>query len=376
MRARSLLLLLLALGCGLVASIGITQVMARRDSAPADSGEKQTILIAKKDIPMGEPISAPLVAQQSCPAANVPPGAFSTLADVEGRRAKTAIPANMPITENLLLGKGAGDQLASNAIPLGKVLSTVKVEAQSAAGNLIRPGDTVNVLVFVKADLMRGIPKTATKTILQNVRVFAINDVYDISSTAGAEKSLSAKTISLIVTPEDAELIALATKLGDVSLALRSPEDKDIKSLAGHDARELFGEPSLGGDRSRSPADVAGILKDLVAPPKPAPPPVATAAAEEPKTFTVRVLAGSQVTDVVLEAPPESKGSKAPGQFDFWKIISPQPTSNAAPHAGPPTVPPLVGPAVDQPPAEPPAAEGGKAGKGEKGETKGDKPKS
>jgi hypothetical protein len=121
---------------------------------------------------------------------------------------------------------------------------------------------------------------------------------------------------------------------------------------------------------------VAGILKDLVAP-KPVPPSVATAAAEEPnKTFTVRVLAGSQVTDVVLEAPPESKGSKAPGQFDFWKIISPQPASNAAPHAGPPTVPPLVGPAVDQPPAEPPAAEGGKAGKGEKGEAKGDKPKS
>jgi Flp pilus assembly protein CpaB len=374
MRARSLFLLLLALGCGLVASIGITQVMARRDSSPADTGEKQTILIAKKDIPMGEPISATLVAQQSCPAANVPPGAFSTLADVEGRRAKTVIPANMPITENLLLGRGAGDQLASSAIPLGKVLSTVKVEAQSAAGNLIRPGDTVNVLVFVKADPMRGIVRTATKTILQNVRVFAINDVYDISSTAGADKSLSAKTISLIVTPGEAELIALASKLGDVSLALRSPEDKDIKSLAGHDARELFGEPSPGGDRDRSKTDVAGILKDLVESKPPPPSPVATAAVEEPnKTFTVRMLAGSQVTDVVLEAPPDSKGSKEAGQFDFWKIGSPQPTSNAAPHAGPPTVPPLVGPAVDQPAAEPPAAEGGKAGKGGKAEVKPDK---
>jgi len=376
MRARSLFLLLLALGCGLVASIGITQVMARRDSGPADTGEKQTILIAKKDIPMGEPISAAVVSQESRPAAYVPAGAFANLADVEGRRAKTPIPANTPITEVLLLGKGAGDQLASNGIPLGKVLYAVKVEPQTAVGNLIRPGDCVNVLVYVKADPMRGIIKTATRTILQNVRVYAVNDMYDISSGTG-DKPVNAKTISLIVTPEDSELITLASELGSVRLVLRSPGDEVVKSLAGRDARELFGEPSLGGDRSRSPADVAGILKDLVAPPKPAPPPVATAAAEEPnKTFTVRVLAGSQVTDVVLEAPPESKGSKAPGQFDFWKIISPQPTSNAAPHAGPPTVPPLVGPAVDQPPAEPPAAEGGKAGKGEKGEAKGDKPKS
>lgn len=374
MRARSLFLLLLALGCGLVASIGITQVMARRDIPPADPGERQTILVAKKDIAMGEPISAALVAEDSRPVAYVPAGAFAALADVEGRRAKTAIPANTPITEILLLGKGAGDQLASNGIPIGKVLSTVKVEPQSAAGNLIRPGDCVNVLVYVKADPMRGIVKTAARTILQNVRVYAVNDVYDISSTAGADKSLTAKTISLIVTPEEAELITLATKLGDVSLVLRSPEDKDVKTLAGRDAQELLGLPSLGGERDRSPKDVAGILKDLVALPKPAPPPVATAAAEEPKTFTMRILAGSQVTDVVLEAPPESKGPKQPGQFELWKINSSQPVSNAAVHAGPPMAPPLVGPAVEPLPAEPAAGEGGKAGTpGGKGERKAEK---
>jgi pilus assembly protein CpaB len=322
------------------------------------------------------------VSQESRPAAYVPAGAFATLADVEGRRAKTNIPANTPITEILLRGKGVGDQLASDGIPLGKVLATVKVEAQTAAGNLIRPGDCVNVLVYVKADPMRGIVKTAIRTILQNVRVYAVNDMYDMSSTAG-DKSLVAKTISLIASPEEAELITLAMELGNVRLVLRSPEDKEIKSLAGHDARELFGEPSLGGDRDRSKTDVAGILKDLVAPKPVSPPLVAAAAEESNKTFTVRVLAGSQVTDVVLEAPGESKGSKEPGQFEFWKIGSPQPASAAALQAGPPTVPPLVGPAVDQPPAETPKAEDRKAGTGgkaevkpDKKETQGDKPKS
>jgi pilus assembly protein CpaB len=384
MRARSLLLLLLALGCGLVASYGITQVIANRNAEPADTGEKQGILVAKKDIPMGEPISAPLVSLESRPTAYVPAGAFSNLADAEGRRARTPIPANTPITEALLLGKGAGDQLASNGIPLGMRLATVKVDPQSAAGNLVRPGDCVDVLVYVKADPMRGIARTATRTILQNLRVYAVNDVWE--ATTG-DKSLNAKTISLIVSAEEAEFITLATELGTVRLVLRSPDDKEIKSLTGKDSQELLGGtlPS-GGDRDKAKTDVREILKDLVAPPKPAAPPaaVATAPAEEPaKTFTVRILAGSRVTDTVLEAAVPPKGSKEScSQFELWKIGPSAPSPAPASQGYAPAMPPAVGPPIDQPPVDPPATDDGKAGrqekagaKAEKRDTKGDQTK-
>ncbi|HEY4759658.1 MAG TPA: hypothetical protein VIH42_03675, partial [Thermoguttaceae bacterium] len=59
MRAKSMALLMLALGCGLIASIGITQVLAKRNSEPsAYPGETVPIFIAVKDIPLGDPLTA------------------------------------------------------------------------------------------------------------------------------------------------------------------------------------------------------------------------------------------------------------------------------------------------------------------------------
>ena len=140
---------------------------------------------------------------------------------------------------------------------------------RSAVGNLIRPGDWVDVLVHVRADQGRGILKTATKTILQNIRVYAVNNMWDISSTSG-EKSLTAKTISLIVSPEQAELVSLAVSLGDISLVMRGPDDKEIRTLAGRDPLELLGL-SVAADTAAPNPNAANPLHDLIAT-KPAPP--------------------------------------------------------------------------------------------------------
>ncbi|MGQ9576919.1 MAG: Flp pilus assembly protein CpaB [Thermoguttaceae bacterium] len=330
MRRKSLLLLTLALGCGLVASIGITQVMSKRAAeGEADTGQKQTILVAMKDIATGDPITAQAVKLDPWPAEYVPAGSFTRLEDVEGRRAKTLIPANTPITENVLLGKG--EQLASNVIPPGYRTIAVKVESQSAGGNLIRPGDTVDVLVFLRADPNKGIPKTQTRTILQNVKVFAVNDVWDMTSASG-DKSIVAKTISLIVKPQDAELVTMASEIGSIRLVMRNPEDKDARSLPGRDASELIGEAPAGqgAEEPGSQQSVAELLELLASqkpatarPAAPEPPP-----AEEPKTFTVRILSGSQVTDTVLESTAETNASGPSGPpLELWRISSTTQTS-------------------------------------------------
>ena len=188
---------------------------------------------------MGEQSCPKCVSRDTRPVAYVPAGAFSDPDEVLGRRAKTLIPANTPITDALLLAKGIGDQMASSGIPPGKRLSTVKVEAQSAAGNLIRPGDWVNVLVHVRADAGRGILKTATKTILQNIRVYAVNDMWDISSTSG-EKSLTAKN----------DLAARLARAGRTRLAGRLAG----RHLAGDAGARRQGNPDPGRTR---PAGVA-----------------------------------------------------------------------------------------------------------------------
>ena len=89
MRAKSLLLLFLALGCGLVASIGITQVIGNRnsDQIPA-SGKMTTIFVALEDLPMGDMVTAESLKLEEWPSDKIPPGALTNMEDVEGRRPK------------------------------------------------------------------------------------------------------------------------------------------------------------------------------------------------------------------------------------------------------------------------------------------------
>ena len=88
MRPKSLILLLLALGCGLVAAIGINQVLANRPvQQAADTGEMVPIFVALTDIGMGDPLSPEVLKLEDWPKSKVPNGVLADLADVEGRRA-------------------------------------------------------------------------------------------------------------------------------------------------------------------------------------------------------------------------------------------------------------------------------------------------
>ena len=105
MRPKSLLLLALALGCGLVASIGISQVMDRNGHSQAKL-ETVPIYVALHNINLGDPIDAKMLSLQEWPKDKVPHGAISTLEELQGRRPRTAIIEGEPILEGKLLDKG------------------------------------------------------------------------------------------------------------------------------------------------------------------------------------------------------------------------------------------------------------------------------
>jgi len=106
MRTKSIVLLALALGCGVVAAVGITQVMATRDAEGPVPVEMQSIVVAMKDVPMGDPVPPELVCLEEWPKDKIPKGAITKLEDVENRRPKARIFAGSPILESQLLGKG------------------------------------------------------------------------------------------------------------------------------------------------------------------------------------------------------------------------------------------------------------------------------
>jgi pilus assembly protein CpaB len=251
MRPKSLLLLVLALGCGLVASIGISQVLERNANQAGDV-ETSPIYIAVHNINLGDPIDASMVSLQEWPKDRIPPGAVSQLDDLKGRRPRTAIIQGEPILDGKLLKVGQlSDPITS--IPKGFRLKTISVDATKSAAGLLSPGDRVDIQVFVKLGTHNGTDSAKSKVILQNIRVFAVDQTVQRSRDGGEEHTI-AKTISLLLTPEQATKMNLAEHMGEISLIPRNPDDEEAANTAEFSSDDLLSD---GGKSSRKQEQVA-----------------------------------------------------------------------------------------------------------------------
>jgi pilus assembly protein CpaB len=316
MRPKSLMLLALALGCGLVASIGISQVMDR----PAQvTLEMAPIYIAKHNINLGDPIDAEMLSLQEWPKDKIPRGAISELSELEGRRPRTAIIEGEPILEGKLLAPG---QVADpiQQIPKGMRLKTIAVNAEKGVG-LLGPGDRVDVQLFVRKDARTGIETAKSKIILQNIRVFAVDQTVQRSPDGSEEKAI-AKTVSLMLSPEQASKLSLAEQIGELSLIPRNPDDDAVASWAETKIEDLLGDGESGSREKEQGIDKVaeevpaeqGNLLDAVA--AATPPPVPPFRMEIVEAQTVREMlfdgeTGKPIRQLV-EAPITSGPSVTP----------------------------------------------------------------
>jgi pilus assembly protein CpaB len=237
MRPKSLILLVLALGCGLVASIGISQVL---DSNSKNNIAIETvpIYVALHNINLGDPVDDGMVSLQEWPKDKVPVGAVTKWEDIEGRRPKTIIFQGEPLNDGKFLAKGeTHDPIAG--IPPGMRLKTVQVDASKSAAGLLSPGDRVDVQLFVPRNDRNGVTNPFTKIILQNVRVYAVDQAVQRTSEGTEERSI-AKTVSLVVSPEQASRITTAENLGEISLIPRHPDDDVIVDDAEQSLQDIF----------------------------------------------------------------------------------------------------------------------------------------
>jgi len=358
MRGKSLLLLVLALGCGLVASIGITQVMAKRKAAPVGPvGETESIFVAMQDSPLGEPLNSQVLKLEQWPKGKVPDGCLTKIEDVEGRRTRTKLYAGEPILENKLFSKGSSEQGATALIPNGYRVVGVKVDSVSGGSSMILPGDRVDVLVHLRRNPASGILNTSTRTILQDVKVFAVNDQYGLDGDGDDEKAISAKTISLLVKPAQAETVMLATQLGQIQLTMRGGGDDEQVTVAGASPQELLGmtsetdrdaesllpdSPKPTNNQTGPPGFLDFLKKSQAKHAGDVPPAVETPAMERGDTWPMRVMQGTEVGEVMLESLTHGSGVRQ------WRVVGPT-SGNAVGGdlpGGLPSVPPS---AADQP---------------------------
>jgi pilus assembly protein CpaB len=237
MRPKSLVLLALALGCGLIASIGISQVLDGNNKPVAV--ETAPIYVALKNINVGDPLDDKMVSLEEWPKDKVPVGAIAKWEELEERRPRSNIYAGEPILDNKLLPKGQTND-PIKGVPEGMRLKTISVDARKSAAGLLSPGDRVDIQIFVKENQSQGVSTPFTKIFLQNIRVYAVDQTIE-KSADGTEARSVAKTVSVIVTPAQANRITLAENMGEISLIPRNPDDETVVDDNEQGADELFG---------------------------------------------------------------------------------------------------------------------------------------
>jgi pilus assembly protein CpaB len=169
--------------------------------------------------------------------------------------ARGQIAAGEPITDGKLVLAGTRGFMAAVLQPGTRAVS-VPISATTAVSGFIYAGDRVDVLLtHVLVAVKGGEQHTATETVLRNARVIAMDQRLDF---APGDKPDVGKTATLELTPKQSEIVTLAVKMGDLSLALRSLQDPDEKA---DEASE--NAPAEPGDSFTNDAQVSRLIKPL-----------------------------------------------------------------------------------------------------------------
>ena len=245
---RFFIVLVGALIFGVLAAVSVSKYLS---SAQAYSKNLNNVAVAKVAIPIGSKIVAEQIMVVQFPKESTPDGAFESPEKLAGRVAVINIAAREPITESRLAAEGTAAGLAA-IIPEGYRAMTVKVDDAAGISGFIQPGTLVDVVVTIDPEgIARQDP--ISKIVLQNIKVLASGQ--NIDKPEDEREAKSVKAVTLQVTPEQAEKLALASSEGKLQLVMRSQIDQGDEQTRGVNKRNL-----LNGDVAM-PVPDAGSLK-------------------------------------------------------------------------------------------------------------------
>ena len=182
-----------------------------------------------------------------------PEGAFTKSQELVGRGVTTPIVSREPILESRIAGKGAGGGLAS-MIPEGMRAVAIRVNDVAGVAGFVTPGMRVDVLISGTpgANNSSAALGVQAKTMLQNVEVLSAGQ--DFKKDAEG-KPITVQVVNLLVSPEQAEMLSLASTQTTIQLVLRNPLDRVVAKTSGTAVALLFGGGNLPVDVPRPAAD-------------------------------------------------------------------------------------------------------------------------
>jgi pilus assembly protein CpaB len=280
---RTVIVLAIAIIMAGIASFGVYRVVA---SMP-DRQEVTTVstVVAAHPIRLGDRITKDHVKVVDWPADAPMPGAYTKVEDVLERGVISPLAENEPLTESKLAPIEAGVGLPPS-IPEGMRALSVKVNEVIGVAGFVVPGTRVDVMATIAG--RQQDQQSTTRVVVSNVQVLTAGTRYDQEKAKDGE-AIPSTVVTLLVTPEDAERVTLASTEGQLMLTLRNPLDVAPTQTTGVRTAGLFGgqpaapvppmKPGLG--RRAKP------VAPVVAPPPPA-------------ARTVEAIRGAKRTEEVI----------------------------------------------------------------------------
>ena len=247
-----------------LANIFLTRTQVEASTAPAG-----TVKVAVAAVPLdyGVEITPDKVRFADYPQSSLPPGSFNSIGQLlpAGKRRVALRPMliNEPILGSKLSGEGQGASLAA-LLPDGKRAAAVRVNDVSGVAGFLQPNDSVDVLVTRAAVGTAGGGGQITDVLLQNIRVLAM----DQNATGADGKPILARTATLEVDTLEAQKLALAQQIGQLSFVLRKPgaeqDNAAVETVSLNDLRYSL----YGGGARYNPAGAPAPVVRRTAPPR------------------------------------------------------------------------------------------------------------
>jgi len=291
-RTRSLVLLFLALASGVTAA-WLSLSYLRRETQPllSTASAAGKGVVAAKDLPVGTVLTEADVRVVDWPGNAVPAGLVASPQDAIGRGLMAPVRLNEPLLESKLAPLGAGGGMAVLIEP-GKRALALRVDDVTGVAGFVQPNSRVDVLLTMTTP---GSAEVSTRAILQNVEALAIGQTTQTNAQGQAQV---VPVVTVLVTPEQAETLALASNQGRIQMAMRNQLDTLPIKTTGARVSAL-----LGPVRPTQPPAVLGYRRSTGTP--------ATRAPAQEETIVEGFRGGERsITRFTRPKPPEDRDNQ------------------------------------------------------------------
>jgi pilus assembly protein CpaB len=283
-RLRHLVVIGVAVVTAALASFGVYLTLKRMPVREVEVAHT-FVVVASRALPTGVRLAAADLKVVPWPANSMVAGGFSKIDTVVDRGLLSSVVENEPVVESKLAHADGGAGLPS-AIPTGMRAMSVKVNDVIGVAGFLDPGTRVDLMVTIRRK-----EDSTSRTVVSNVQVLTAGTRGDQQRPKDAKTPSSAAVVTLLVSPEDAERIALAQTEGQIMLSLRNPLDTEQTASAGVRTAALFGEGA------EPPAPVVKAVSVRKAP---APPVVSAPPTPPSKIYTVEAIRAAKRSEEVV----------------------------------------------------------------------------